>query len=140
MVGGPITVRVTLNQQAFRRMENSGGMIDRAVGRAAGVTRDRAKENLTAAGRIDTGALRNSGETQRIQGKTGVWWEVAFRKSYALYQHRGVKGPVLPRRAKVLRFKPKGGGAFVFTRSTKGFKGVPYLTDALKRLRASDFT
>ncbi len=92
------------------------------------------------AGRIDTGKLRQSLVSRRIYGgRPGVWYEVGSELFYAILQHKGVEGPIYPRRAKVLRFQPKGSSTFVFRPRTSGFEGVPYLTDALRQLRLSDF-
>lgn len=133
-----VRVRVSLDRQAFRAMEQPGGMIESGVRRAAGVVRDNAKRNITAAGRVDTGRMRNSIESQRMSRGNGVWYEVASRLPYALYQHEGTKDHG-PRRARVLRFKPKGSSVYVFARRVRGVRGVPFLTDALRRLTARDF-
>lgn len=136
MAGG---YRVSWNASEFDRILNQQ-TVPQAVWRAAGRVRDRAKQNITAAGRIDTGALRNSIVGRRVrQGGRGVWYEVGSDLHYAIHQHEGVAGPIVPRRAKVLRFKPKGSGAFVFRPRTSGFKGEPFLVDALRSLTINDF-
>lgn len=133
-------VTLTIDTAAIAKIVGPGGDVEQAVARAAGRTRDRAKQNITSAGRVDTGALRNDIKTRRISSEGGgVWYEVGSDLPYAVFQHEGVRGPVLPRRAKVLRFKPKGSKSFVFARSTKGFKGVPFLTDALRALSEQDY-
>lgn len=114
--------------------------VPQAVWRAAGKVRDRAKMNITKGGRVDTGALRNSIVGRRVTGAGGVWYEVGSPLFYAIYQHEGVVGPVVPRRATLLRFTPKGGSTFVFAKQTSGFAGLPYLTDALATLTVNDFT
>lgn len=116
-------------------------VVPRAVEKAAGKTRDRAKGNIRSAGRIDTGALLNSIISKRVSsGGALLWYEIFSDLPYAIYQHNGVKGPIYPRRARVLRFKPKGSSEFIFRPSVSGFEGVPYLTDALNQLSVSDFT
>jgi len=110
-----------------------------AVWRGASKVRDRAKANITSAGRVDTGAMRAQLVGRRISGRGGVWYEVGTPVPYAIYQHEGVTGPIVPRRAKVLRFKPSGSSTYVFARSVSGFAGVPFLTDALASLTAGDF-
>ena len=132
-------VRLKWNQAEFRRILQQDE-VPRGVARAAGRVRDRSKANLTRAGRVDTGALRNSITVRQASSGAGrVTYQVGSDLRYALPQHQGVKGPVLPRRAKVLRFKPKGSNTFIFRPQTKGFKGVPYLRDALRSLKPSDF-
>lgn len=109
------------------------------VQKAAGKVRDSAKDILTASGRVDTGTLRRgvTAETSRIRGQT-VTARVVSEQPYAGFIHEGTTGPILPRRARVLRFTPRG-GPVVYARQVRGIKGVPYLTDALERLRTSDF-
>lgn len=131
---------MTWNQSEFNRILQVD-TVPKALARAAGKTRDRAKMNLTKAGRVDKGALRNSITAQQVSSSGRViTWSVGSSLSYAILQHEGVRGPVLPRRAKVLRFVPKGGKQYVFARRTSGFSGVPYLTDALNSIGISDFT
>lgn len=132
-------ISFTWNDAELRRLLEHQ-TVPQAVERAAGKVRDRAKMNITRAGRVDTGALRNSIVARRITGRSGVWYEVGSDLPYAIYQHEGVTGPIVPRRAKVLRFKPKGSGAFVFAPSVSGFKGEPYLTQALDSLTINDFS
>lgn len=113
---------------------------------AGGVVRDYAKAEITQAGRIDTGQMRNANvaETARLQG-TRISVRVVNDTPQAQYQHEGTPQEIFPRRARVLRFKPRG-GAFVFAPSVRGIhpanptKPLPFLTDALDRLRLDDFT
>jgi hypothetical protein len=134
-------VTVKLDTSAFAALNAPGGMVDRAVQRAAGKVRDDAKQVITTAGRVDTGALRQSITSRRIDsGRNGVVYEVGSDLFYAIYQHEGVRGPIYPRHARVLRFTPKGGSAFIFRPQVSGFDGVPFLTQALGRLTASDFS
>lgn len=115
-------------------------IVPEATAKAAGRVRDRAKINITNAGRVRTGAMRNDLKTRRLEDVDGVWWEVYSDLPYSIYQHEGVDGPIYPRRAKVLRFTPKGGGGYVFAASVSGFKGVPFLRDAVNSLTPEDYT
>jgi hypothetical protein len=133
-----VKVRFTMNQQEFRAMTESG-TIAQATWRAAGKVRDDAKRELTSQGRIDSGALRQSIVGRRIRnGRIGTFYEVGSDLPYAWFQHEGTKahGPV---RARRLRFKPKGGGAFVFARWVRGVTPSKFLTKALERLSIGDF-
>lgn len=115
-----------------RLLEDSS---DDALESAARITANRAHINLAAAGR-GAGDLAHSIQPR----KAGPFqWTVGSFLEYAIYQEEGVRGPVYPRRAKVLRFKPKGASSFVFARFTKGFPGVHYLRDAYNALREADF-
>lgn len=135
----PGSVRITWNEAEFARILEHE-TVPMAVWRAAGRVRDRAKMNITTAGRIDTGAMRNDIQARRLRGgKSGVWYEVGGTLPYTIYQHEGVDGPIVPRRAKVLRFKPGGSSTFIFRPQVNGFRGEPFLTDALKSLTLNDF-
>jgi len=132
-----VSIRFTMNQQEFRRMTESG-TIDQAVRRAAGKVRDDAKREITSQGRVDTGKMRQSGRTQKVHRASGAWYEVQFPGDVAWFQHEGTRdhGPV---RARLLRFKPKGSGVYVFAKRVRGVTPSKFLTRALSRLTASDF-
>lgn len=133
-----VRVRFTMNKQEFRRMTETG-TIAQATWRAAGKVRDDAKRELTTQGRINTGRLRQSVVGRRVRsGRPGIWYEVGSPLDYALYQHEGTRdhGPV---RARLLRFKPKGGSTFVFARWVRGVTPSKFLTKALTRLTVNDF-
>jgi hypothetical protein len=133
-------VRVTLDRQAFRQLNSPRGQVGAAVNRGAAFVRDTAKREITAQGRVDTGKLRQSIESTRVrETPTSVVYEVGSRLAYAILQHEGTRGPIVPRRAKVLRFKPKGGSAFVFAHKVRGVTPSKFLTKALTRLKFSDF-
>lgn len=133
-----VRIRFTLNQQEFRRMQTPAGTIGRSVQRAAGKVRDDAKREITAQGRVDTGKMRQSGRTQRISRGPGTWYEVEFPGAVAWFQHEGTKAHG-PRRAKLLRFKPKGSSTFVFAKRVRGVTPSKFLTKALARLTVNDF-
>lgn len=132
------SVRITWNEQEFARILETQ-TVPQAVWRAAGKVRDRAKVNITKAGRVDTGAMRNSIVGRRMRdGRQGVWYEVGSDLPYAIFQHEGTTGPIYPRRAKVLRFKGTA-GTYVFPKSVAGVTAAPFLTDALRSLTVADF-
>lgn len=133
-----VNVHIRWNEAEFRRILEQQ-TVPQAVWRAAGKVRDRAKVNITRAGQVDTGAMRNSLVGRRVRGgKAGVWYEVGSDLKYAIYQHEGTKGPIRPRRATVLRFKG-GSGSFVFAKQVRGVTGSHFLTDALRTLTVNDF-
>lgn len=132
-----IKVRVKLDQQAFRRMEQTGD-IAKAVQRAAGKVRDDARRNITTDGRVDTGRMRQSVASERVTtARQGVFYRVGSALPYAFFQHEGTRDHG-PRRAKVLRFKGRG-GVFVFTPRVKGVTPSKFLTRALRNLTARDY-
>jgi len=133
-----VHIKFTMNEQEFRRMTTGGGTIDRSVAHAAGRVRDMAKQEITMQGRIDTGKMRQSGRTEKIGGHTGVTYEIVFPGEVAWFQHEGTQAHG-PRRARMLRFKPKGSGVFVFAHRVRGVTPSKFLTKALARLTAADF-
>lgn len=135
---GGVSVRFTFNEQQFRQMTESGS-IAQATWRAAGKVRDQAKQNITDDGRVDTGRMRASIQSERWRGRTGgVWYRVGTNVSYALYQHEGTRDHG-PRRAQMLVFKPKGSNVVVFAKRVRGVQASKFLTRALESLSASDF-
>lgn len=124
------------NAEIQQMLSGDGGMVDRAVARAAGRTRDRSKANVGRYGRVDTGTMRNSIRSQRLSGRVGVWYEVGTDVYYAMFQHDGTKAHG-PRRAKAMRWT--SGATIVFAKHVAGVQPAPFLKDALDRLSASDF-
>lgn len=132
----PVRMSVNLSAVDPSKAYANDAVVDRAMLRAGGRVRDAARAALTTAGRIDTGRLRNDIRVSTVR-RSGRNLEVSVGTDldYGIYQHEGVDGPVYPRRAKVLRFKPKGSSTFVFAQRVRGFEGVPYLTIGLEALR-----
>lgn len=138
---------ITVDEAALAHLTAPGGQVDQAVARVAGRVRDRAKLIITQEHRVDTGALRQSIQSERVSnaGAHTVVHRVGSNLRYAAFQHEGVKGPVYPRNARVLRFKPKKGSAlartikkgskgYVFFAHTKGFEGIHFLTRAAQEI------
>lgn len=138
-----VAVTVTLDDDRIRELvSGSGGPVHDAVLRGTGRGRDMAKLNLTVKGLVDTGQLRNQIESSvRLDGQDLVG-RVTSRAAHTMFVHEGTTGPIVPRRARVLRFPVRGGG-FVFAASVRGTRETgqwtPFLTDALERLTIADF-
>lgn len=119
--------------------------VTKAVRRAQRRTRDRAKAELTKAGRVDTGRLRNSIVSEVVEPSGHVLrGRVVADTTYAGYVHEGtgVYGsgqPIVPRRARVLRFRPRGATAFVFRPEVSGIEPTPFLKRARERVNAADY-
>lgn len=131
---------VTVNQ---REMLQPGGVVYRGFQKAAGRTRDRAKVNLTRVGRVDTGRLRNSIVYEIQVNGPKISATVGTDVEYAKFIHSGTanngQGFIYPRRATVLRFRPRGGAGFVYAKKVRGIKGTPFIQDAIDDLTAADF-
>ena len=144
MAGQRTSVQVTLDPRMINPMLVR--VTDLSARRAAGRTRDRAKANLVAAGRIDTGRLLNSISARRTAevgmgpspSPLATTYAVGTPVFYAGFQEHGI-GPVYPRKAKVLRFRPKGSSVFIFRPMTRGFPGAHYLRDAYRALTLKDY-
>lgn len=98
---------------------------------------NKAKRNLERAPRrIDTGRLRSDIRIQIVIIDGRPIGRVGFSVFYGLYVHEGtgiygVKGmPIKPRRAKLLRWRPKKSG-YVYAKAVKGMQPNPFLTDAI---------
>lgn len=128
-----VRVRVDINDLKAKAVIHKHGHA--AVRRAANTTQRRARQNLIRSGRVNTGDLVRSIKVTQ----TGIQrYNVGSDLRYAGFQERGI-GPVVPVRAKALRFKPKGSNVFVFAQRTRGFEGARYMAKAYLSLRAHDF-
>lgn len=92
--------------------------------------------NISQKGRVASGKMLNSVQAAPLETKTGEVTVTVFSNvEYTMFQEEGVRGPVLPVRAKVLRFKPAGSASFVFAKSTSGFSGMHAFSRALQDFR-----
>ena len=136
MLGGQINVTLKMDHRALEAALVQTA--ERSARRGAGRIRDQAKRNVRAAGRVDTGALMQSIQVQQLQQGPVQRWKIYSPLDYATYQHEGVK-PFGPRRAKVLRWKAKAGGGYVFSKRSSGVKATPFLREAAESLSIGDF-
>lgn len=124
---------VRLNRTVMKRMgrEASAAAAWRATQSAARL----ARENIAKKDRIATGEMLRSIKAEKVGYAK---YKVGSDKSYAKYQEFGVR-PFGPKRAKVLRFKPKRQNFYVFAHWVRGFEGAHFLRDALRSLSLSDW-
>lgn len=129
--------------QRAKLLENEGGPVGRAVHRAGKKAVQLARQDLRAKNLVDTGDLIDSIDYQINIRQQSVSATIFSDAPYAKYVHEGTRGPIFPTRAKLLRFKPKGATAFVFTPSVRGTRETgnwsPFLRNALKQMRKEDF-
>ena len=127
------------DKAAIAALLDDSGLVGQAVQRAAGKTRDRIKENIRADGLIDRGTMINSVTHEKTeQTSRKVVYQVGPTVDYAIYQEEGT-GPIRPRRARALRFTPKGGGRAIYAQSTKGVRGRHFVRRAFEALTVRDF-
>lgn len=134
-----------LDLGAVRTLLNSptGGVV-RDLLRRGLLVETQAKRNLGGVGgpkRIDTGRLRASIATVVVHRNNTPAVLVGTNVNYARYVHNGTglygprHAPIRPRRAKFLRFKPRGSKRWVYARQVKGMRPNPFLTNALPAAR-----
>jgi hypothetical protein len=93
---------------------------------------------------VDQGPLRSSisADVQTGEARGEVRGTVGSRLPYAIWQEdgTGIYGPrgvpIRPKRARFLRFIPKGGNDYVFARQVRGVRPQRYLRRALALVAA----
>lgn len=140
-----VTYSHRLDLAAVQRLLTSptGGVV-RDLLRRGLLVETQAKRNLGGIGgpkRIDTGRLRASIATQVVHRNGAPAVIVGTNVNYAILVHEGTgiygprHAPIRPRRAKRLRFKPKGSRRFVYARQVRGMAPNRFLVNALAAAR-----
>jgi len=86
---------------------------------------------------VDTGRLRASITAELVQYAGSIAVLVGSNVNYAMFQHEGTGlygphgTPIVPRRARFLRFKPRGSSEFVYAREVRGVPPTFFLRRAL---------
>lgn len=106
-----------------------------AAERAAFVAQKRIRWNIAAKDRIRTTAMFGQITVKPFKPN---WYRVESPQFYSMYQEYGVK-PFGPKRARFLRFKPKGSNKFVYAKRVKGFPPGHFFRDTLRSMKVSDF-
>jgi len=83
---------------------------------------------------VDSDRLRGSIGTEPVTRNTLPAVRIGSTVKYAYVHHQGHK-PIVPVRAKALRFKPKGSRTFIFRMRVRAVKGNHYLKNALPAAR-----
>lgn len=134
-----------LDLGAVRDLLNSpqGGVV-RDLLRRGLLVETQAKRNLGGVGgpkRVDTGRLRASIATVVVTRGGEPRVLVGTNVNYAIFVHEGTgifgprHAPIRPRRAKFLRFKPRGSRRWIYTRQVKGMRPNRFLLNALSAAR-----
>lgn len=134
--------RYTLTLDKGRMNPMLQEVADAACHKAARRAVDRTRDNIQAAGRVDTGRMMQSTRLRRVSTNLAQVekYQVYVEAPYARWQEEGHKVAwITPKRAKVLVFRPKGSGSFVFAKKVRGTKGAHFLRDAVRSLRVKDF-
>lgn len=139
---------------SYSQRLDTGAIRALLTGRQGGVVQDllrrgllvetQAKRNLGGQGgpkRIDTGRLRASINTQLVTRNGNPAVLIGTNVFYARFVHdgTGLYGPrhrmIRPVRRKFLRFRPHGGGRYVYAKAVKGSPGNAFMRNALKAAR-----
>ena len=86
---------------------------------------------------VDTGRLRQSGDTQMRPGRGSLVARVGFSAKHALWVHEGTgiygprRTPITPRRARMLAWRDRRGG-WRYARSVRGMRPRRFLTRATR--------
>lgn len=117
-----------------------GGMATKAARAAAERTKLRVQANIAMKGRINTGRMHDTIQVRKLRSSRPMKprFVIVSPEPYTKYQEWGVK-PFGPKRAKVLRFKPKFSNSFVFARRVRGFPPGRFFRDALNQITVRDF-
>ena len=141
----PASYSHQLNPGAVRALLTApNGGVARDLLRRGLAVETQAKRNLGGVGgpkRIDTGRLRASIATVLVTRNGAPAVLVGTNVNYAKFVHdgTGVHGPlhrpIRPKRARFLRFRPKGSRRFVYARQVQGMVANPFLKNALSAAR-----
>lgn len=135
-------LKVEIFDAGVRGLNLEGGAVHDGMNRAGRKIRDLAVQEITRLGAVDSGKMRQAVAWEvRGLGVRGVSVRVGVdigrtpgSTDYAYIVHQGRKG-FGPRRARVLRFRPKGSRTFIFRPRVGPAAPKPFLTNALDRFR-----
>lgn len=117
-----------------------GHQLVKATFYAATKTKQRARYNIAAAGRIDKGDLYENFEIVESPSSTPMRpaFDVIAASAHAIFNEKGTKGAVA-KPGGVMVFKPRGSQVLVFAKKVKGIRGIRFMEEALRSLTAEDF-
>lgn len=135
-----VKVRASVRLDGKATVEIVSGMANRAAYNGAQRMAGRVRENIRAAGRVNTGRMVSSVKATRdTRDRLNPAYIVGPRVAYAKYQDLGTRGHG-PVRAKFLRFKPKGSDKFVYAKWVRGVPAAHFMAKAVASTHLSDFT
>ena len=133
-----MATQVRLNTAAVIRIV--GNRANAAAERAANTTADRVRQNIVADGLVNTGGMLRGIRVRESPVSTPLRrkYEVVSLASYTHFPEKGTRGSVA-RPGGVLVFRPKGSGALVFAKRTRGVPAHHFMQRAKMALRRTDF-
>lgn len=130
--------KVTIDSAKLHRALQN--ISEAASERAAHRLRTRIREEILISGRILTGEMMEKIDVDQAvpHGPKQRRWAVRPKTKQFRFQDRGTRGtPYLPGR--VLRFKPKGSGVFIFRMSSGPISPAYFLKKATAKMTPSDW-
>ena len=133
-----VNVRVRMDGKAT--VECASGHASRAAYNGSQRFAGKVRQEIRAAGRVDTGRMVNSVTATRDTRRDRLRpaYIVGPRVGYAKFQDRGTRAHG-PKHKKFMRFKPKGKNYFVFAKWVRGVKAANFMSKAVSKLSARDF-
>lgn len=133
-----VNIRVRMDGKAT--VECASGHASRAAYNGSQRFAGKVRQEIRAAGRVDTGRMVNSVTATRDTRRDRLRpaYIVGPRVGYAKFQDRGTRAHG-PKHKKFMRFKPKGKNYFVFARWVRGVKAANFMSKAVSKLSARDF-
>ena len=129
-----VLVKVRMDGKAT--VECASGHASRAAYNGSQRFAGKVREEIRAAGRVNTGRMVNSVTATRDTRRAA--YIVGPRVGYAKFQDLGTWAHG-PKTKKFMRFKPKGKNYFVFAKWVRGVKAAHFMSKAASRLTARDF-
>jgi hypothetical protein len=133
------TVKITYNSTKADQLRAVGPIANQAALRVAAKVQERARANIRAAGRVNTGAMIRGVVIRRggTAASLNAMYDVVASAPWSIYQEEGTRahGPV---RAKVLRFQIRGKGPVIFTKWVRGVTPAHFMRNALNAARVED--
>nr|DAK24341.1 MAG TPA: type I neck protein [Caudoviricetes sp.] len=133
-----VNVRVRMDGKAT--VECASGHASRAAYNGSQRFAGKVRQEIRAAGRVNTGRMVNSVTATRDTRRDRLRpaYIVGPRVGYAKFQDRGTRAHG-PKHKKFMRFKPKGKNYFVFAKWVRGVKAANFMAKAVSKLSARDF-
>lgn len=132
-------VKVTYDSSRGAEIRAVGPIANQAAFKVATQLQERAKANIVAAGRMNTGAMYRGVQVRRTGRAMTLTatYDVVSSAPWSIFQEEGTRGHG-PVRAKALRFQIRGKGPVIFTKWVRGVTPAHFMRNALNAARPQD--
>lgn len=132
------TVRLKLDRVAIRTAAIRDS--DRSAHHAARITRNRARAAARRRGLIQSGrGIESITYERKGEPSLRTTYHVWPTEWYMRLQEVGYPHRIYPKRARALRFKPKGSSVFIFAAYTRGVPAQHFMREARNAITPEDF-